>query len=160
MNGLRRYLIEGRFSFSAILPSSTGEAACIFRMTRPRCTATVISLIPSVEATFFVSMPDNKSHHLALTCGQCAVSFLQGRNVAALPAGRFSTREGLLDCIYEILTSNRLRQKLHGTRFHGLHRQRDIGMCGYENDRNPGACLSQFSLYIKPAHAGKSDVQN
>src|SRR5262249_25053031 len=48
----------GSLSFSAILPSSAGELACIFRITCPRCTAAVISVVPSVEAICFVSLPE------------------------------------------------------------------------------------------------------
>ena len=106
----------------------------------------MISLIPSVEATFFVCMPETIS---PITSRSRAVSVpyrsCKRRNVAALLAGRFITREGLLDCIYEVcLTSNRLGQKLStAPDFHSLHRQRNVSMCGDKNDnRDPSAGLN------------------
>src|SRR5216683_4047789 len=43
----RRHAGEDSFSFSAIRTSSASDPACIFRITCPRCTFTVISLVPS-----------------------------------------------------------------------------------------------------------------
>ena len=47
------YEAIGSLSRSAILPNSAAEFACILRITCPRCTVTVISVVPSVDATCF-----------------------------------------------------------------------------------------------------------
>jgi hypothetical protein len=103
---------------------------------------------------------DDKSHYLALTSGQCAVSFQQGRNVAAAPRWSLHSALGLAGLHLQDLDLESAWSELHGTGFHSLHRQRDVSMRGDENDRNPSAGLDQFSLDIESAHSRKSDVQN
>src|SRR5579864_5091307 len=60
MDWLQDSLAEERLSFSAILPSSAGEPACIFCITCPRWTAAVTSVTPIFEAICFVDSPEAK----------------------------------------------------------------------------------------------------
>src|SRR6202030_1078616 len=53
------YFLPGKSSsFAAILTNSANDSACIFRITWPRWTFTVISLVPSSEAICLFSIPN------------------------------------------------------------------------------------------------------
>ena len=118
----RSYLLVGSLSLSAILTKVAKESACILRMTLPRWTFTVISLVPSSEATCLLSIPvTTRLHDLALSRGQFVIALPQFAHFALLLSPSAVAFECLLNCIQQVLIVERFRQKLHRAGFHRLH---------------------------------------
>src|SRR5882672_1260915 len=103
---------------------------------------------------------DHKTHDLALARTQGRVGFSQPSKVTLLTARHAVAIQSLVDRIQQVLVFERLGQKLHSTRFHGLHCHWNISMTGNENDRNSDARVSQLPLKVETIDSRKAYVQN
>src|SRR6202789_3350836 len=101
-------------------------------MTWPRCTFTVISLVPSSNAICLFNMPETTRLIPSLARGEGVITFSQRGETTLLLAPRSVPIQGLLDRIEQILTQKRFGQEFHRTGFHGLHRHGNIAMAGDE----------------------------
>src|SRR6266478_5802653 len=101
-----------------------------------------------------------QGHDFALACGQRLVALSQLAKLTLLLARHPVAIQSLVDRIQQVLVPERLRQKLHRTGFHGLHRHRNISMTGDEDDGNPDARVGQLALKVQSVDSRKSHVQN
>src|ERR1700730_4428742 len=101
---------------------------------------------------------DHQAHDLALALAQSLVAFSQLGNPALLLSRRTVAVQSLMDRIQQFLVQDRLRQKLHGPRFHGLHRHWNISMTGNKDDGDLDACVSQLTLKVQTVNARKAYV--
>src|SRR5260221_4450659 len=103
---------------------------------------------------------NHQAHDFALALAQGLVAFSQRGKVTLLAAPHAVAIQSLVDGIQQVLVFERLSQKLHSTRFHCLHRHRNISMTGDENDGNVDSCISQRALQVETVDSGKAHVQN
>src|SRR5438270_634368 len=116
---------------------------------------------PQIRSYLLIELAGNhQAHDFTLACGQRLVAFSHLGKFALLLARYTVAFQSLVDRIQQVLVLERLGQKLHGTRFHGLHRHRNISMSGDENDWNSDARVSQVALQVETVDAWKAHVQD
>src|SRR5215471_8280035 len=63
-----------------------------------------------------------------------------------------------LNCVQQVLSTERLGQKLHRACLHGLYRHGNVAMAGDEDDRNGDVRFTQLALKIQSAEVRKPNV--
>src|SRR6266404_8541939 len=91
---------------------------------------------------------DHKTHDLALARTQGRVGFSQPGEVTLLAARGTVAIQSLVDRGQQVLVIERLGQKLHGARFHSLHRHRNISVTGDKDNGDLDSRISQLALKV------------
>src|SRR5258707_11335577 len=116
---------------------------------------------PELKSDLLIEHTRNhQAHDFALARAQGLVTFSQPGIVTLLAAPDSVAIQSLLDCVQQVLVVERLGQKLHGTRFHGLHRHRNVSVTGNKNNWDLDARVGQLTLKVQTIDAGKVYIQN
>src|SRR6202011_1839481 len=116
---------------------------------------------PQVKSYLLIEHSRNyQGHNLTLACSQSRVALSQLGKLNPLLTRYPVAIQILVDRIHQVLVPERLGQKLHGARFHGLHRHRNISMTGDEDDRDLETGISQRALKLQAIDPGKAHIQN
>src|SRR5271156_131305 len=113
-----------------------------------------------ISYLFIEHARNHKTHHLALTRCQRLVTPAQFSKLILLFTRYPIAIQSLVNRIQQVLVLEGLSQELHRTRFHGLHRHRNISMTSDEDDGNADAGISQLPLKIQTIDSRKSHVEN
>jgi hypothetical protein len=113
-----------KFNLSASRARSGREAAAIFRMTWPRWTFTVISLMPISNLDLFVQTAGHHhGHHLAFAGGERLEARPQGGDCPFVLQPRTISRKAQLNRVQQILIAERLGQELDRSSLYRLDGQ-------------------------------------
>src|ERR1700730_14905623 len=116
---------------------------------------------PELGGDLSVELPsDHLAHYLALALREHLEPLPQYRNFRPLLPSRPVPFECLLYRVEQILIPKRLGQKLHGAGLHGLYRHRNVTVPRDENNGDANIQFGEFTLEIKPAEPGQSNVEH
>ena len=143
-----------------MITRSARDLAPIFLMTLLRWILAVTSLVPNVWATCLFRSPSvTQSHDLLFSAGQSQISGADVLDVLIIVSSLSINLEGPRHGVEQVLITKRLCQKVDGSRLHGSHRHRDIGMSRDEDHGNRKASIGEFGLEIQTAQPRQPNVQ-
>src|SRR4029077_1810780 len=103
---------------------------------------------------------DHKSHDLALTRGQSVIASLQVVDLGLSFSVSAVALQGLLNCVQQVLVSERFRQKFYGARLQCFDRHGNVTVRRNKDDRDLRSGLGQPALEIKSTHLRQPYIQN
>src|SRR4029077_11984224 len=114
---------------------------------------------PQVKSYLLIEHSRNyQGHNLTLACSQSRVALSQLGKLNPLLTRYPVAIQSLVDRIHQVLVPESLGQKLHGARFHGLHRHRNISVPGDKDDRDWDARVGQLALKVQTVDPRKAHV--
>jgi hypothetical protein len=96
----------------------------------------------------------HEDHYVTLSERQRGEAVSQFVQTSPLPALFVITAERGMDRVEQILFPSRLQEEIDRAPLHGLHRHRNVGMSGHEDQGEPVIRLRQFALQGEAAQFG------
>jgi hypothetical protein len=109
---------------------------------------------------FIETSCNDELHDLPLT-GRQQVETLTKFSDFSAPGACFAIIfQCLPDCFHQLVFSYRLREKMNGAGFQGMHRHGNVAMAGQENDRQRNTGVIHLALQLQSVHPGHVNVQD
>ena len=152
---------ESMPTFCVIRTRSATESACIFFITRPRCTFTVFSAAPSSAAICLLSIPVTTRASTSRSRGvKICQPPLDLAPLGVLRERLAAPRERALDRVEQLLALQRLPEEVQRPALHRPHAHGNIPSSGDEDDGHPMLDRAQRRLQVEPAQPRQPNVED